>query len=156
MARQHLIYNSYYMKHLNKIVTITMVTGSLALAGLGIARANAADTIPSTDAGSVVAPFGHGRNHQQHLADRATEFKMTVTDLQKEIDAGKPMYQIAAEHGVTYSSDQQQRLTDLKTRLDDMVKVKYMTQSEADAAYQAAQANPMLGMGKGLHGHGRM
>jgi hypothetical protein len=159
------------MRHFNKILTVTAVVGSLGLAGLGIARAQAADTATTTsDADTAITtaatstttttttPPTEGKRHGQPLADMAAKFNMTEADLQKALDAGTPMYQIAAEHGVTYGTEQAQRLSDLKTRLDDMVKVKYMTQAEADAVYQAAQANPMLGMGMdmGRGGHGWM
>lgn len=159
------------MPHFNKILTITAVVGSLGLAGLGIAKAHAADTGTTTsDADTAITtaatstttttttPPVEGERHGQRLADMAAKFNMTEADLQKAIDAGTPMYQIAAEHGVTYATEQAGRLNDLKTRLDDMVKVKYMTQAEADAVYQAAQANPMLGMdmGMGKGGHGGM
>lgn len=157
------------MQHLNRILTITAVVGSLGLAGLGIAKAQAADTgatasdvdtaiateVVSTTPTKVSTP-AVGERHRNRLTEMAAKFNMTEADLQKDLKAGTPMYQIAAEHGVTYASEQAQRLSDLKTRLDDMVKVKYMTQAEADAAYQAAQANPIIGMGGGFGGHGRM
>lgn len=156
------------MQHLNKILTVTVLAGSLGLAGLGIARAQAADTTATSDVDTVVTATAttvtpttstspaRGERHGQRLADMATKLNMTETDLQKALDAGTPMYQIAAEHGVTYATEQAGRLTELKTRLDDMVKVKYMTQAEADAVYQAAQANPMVGMGMGKGGRGEM
>lgn len=158
------------MQHFNKILTITAVVGSLGLAGLGIARAHAADTVTTTsDADTAIttapavttpivttSPPIEGERHGQRLADMAAKFNMTEVDLQMALDAGTPMYQIAAEHGVTYATEQAQRLADLKTRLDDMVRVKYMTQAEADAAYQSAQANPMVGMGMGRGGRGGM
>lgn len=158
------------MKHFNKIVMATILAGSMGLAGLGISRAQTTDPASSsvdkpitTAAVNAVPPTStsittqtHAERHAQRLADKAAKLGMTSAELQAAIDSGKPMYQIAAEHGVTYATEKVQRLADLKTRLDDMVKVKYLTQAEADEAYKAAQDNPMVGMGRGFGGHGLM
>lgn len=89
------------------------------------------------------------------MTELATSFGMTATELQTALESGKPMYQIAAEHGVTYAKQKATQLTELKTKLDDMVKVGYMTQAEADSAYANAQTNPLMGLGMGGP-HGRM
>lgn len=153
---------------MNKLLAVTIVSGSLGLAGLGIARAHAADASTTSDvdtavtttvstAPTVTTPLvGRGERHGQKLTEQATKFNMTVDELQKALEAGTPMYQIAAEHGVTYASEKAERLAELKTRLDDMVRVKYMTQSEADAVYTQAQTNDMIGMGMGHGRHGMM
>lgn len=98
-------------------------------------------------------PAPHFKMRGEHLGDMATKFGMTETELKRAIDSGKPIYQIAAEHGVTYAKEQAERMATLKTQLDDMVKVKYMTQAEADAAYDNAKDSPMVGfeMGDGPH-----
>lgn len=152
------------MKHASKLLVVTTMVGSLGLAGLGISRAHAADATSTVDTATTATTTTtttptreRGPNHADRLADMATEFNMSTADLQKELDAGKEMYQIAAEHGVTFATQKAQHLTELKAKLDDMVKVKYMTQAEADAAYNNAASNGMVGMGMGMGGgrHGR-
>lgn len=157
------------MKHTNKIVMATVLAGSMSLAGLGISRAQAADasatvgtavdTAINTTTATTTAPAavtsGRGQHRAERLADQAEKFGMTTTELQTALDSGTPMYQIAAEHGVTYAKEKATRLAEMKNRLDDMVKVKYMTQAEADAAYAEAQSSTMIG-GPGFggpHGH---
>lgn len=142
-------------------MSVAALAIGVALASLGIARAQttttAVDSAVTTNAATSTGtpPMmrgGHRGPGGSMLDDQAKKFNMTTAELQTELQAGKPMYQIAAEHGVTYAAEQAQRLTDLKTRLDDMVKVKYMTQAEADAAYQNAKDNPQIGPGVGgLH-----
>jgi len=145
----------------------TILAGSIGLASLGVSRAQTADTASSTVETAVVTTVAdsttttsttkpsRGRHHAERLAEMATKFGMTTTELQTAIDSGKPMYQIAAEHGYTYAEEKTTRLAEIKAKLDDMVKVKYMTQAEADAAYAEAQSSTMIGgpgFGK-LHGH---
>lgn len=156
------------MKHRNLLLAATVLASSIGLAGLGISHAQSTDTSTTTTDSAVdtavtatatttsnttTTPY-RGGHHGRDLSEQATRFNMTVADLQAALDAGTPMYQIAAEHGVTYSSEKTQRLADLKTRLDDMVKVKYMTQAEADAVYNEAKDSAMIGRlgGGGPHG----
>ncbi len=138
-----------------RLLLATVLAGSIGLAGIGISRAQSAastadtavDTAATTSTTTTATPVRMG--HRFGLEDAATKFGMTAAELKTQLDAGKEMYQIAAEHGVTFAEEQAARLTDLKTRLDDMVKVKYMTQAEADSVYAAAKANPMVGFGHG-------
>lgn len=145
-----------------------VLVGGLALATVGIVRAQT--TSPTTAAvdtqvtasttttdSTQSAPTDCSGRHQARLDELAKLFNMSTSDLQAELDSGKPMYQIAAEHGVTYDTMKASRLSELKTRLDDMVKVGYMTQDEADQIYQQAQTqsvNGGFGMGFGLGMHG--
>lgn len=152
------------MKHQSKLLLATILAGSIGLAGLGISRAQTADTVDTavtattTTSTGTTAPmpmFGRGGHHAERLTEQAEKFGMTVAELQTAIESGKPMYQIAAEHGYTYAKAQADRLAEFKTRLDDMVKVKYMTQAEADAIYANAKDNPMMGAGFGGPGRHR-
>ncbi len=144
----------------------TILAGSISLAGLGVSRAQTTDATSSVDTAVTTAATDttttettapkliRGRHHAEQLADQADKFGMTTAELQTALESGKPMYQIAAEHGVTFAKEKVERLAELKTRLDDMVKVGYMTQAEADAAYTNAKDNPMVGFGFGGP-HGR-
>ena len=146
----------------SKLILVTVLAGSMGLTVLGIARAQSADSNSAavtpvdsaiTTSTSTAAPsmIGPEMGHLARLQQEAQLFNMTVDDLIKAVESGKPMYQIAAEHGVTYDQVKAKALSNLKTRLDDMVKVGYLTQTEAGAAYQQAQNNPTLGLG---FGHG--
>lgn len=112
-------------------------------------------TIPTTTSTTTPTIPDH---EQRRLNEMASLLGMTPTDLQNALQSGKPFYQIAAEHGVTYDKLQAQRETQFKARLDDMVKVGYLTQAEANTMLQQyqtqAQQMPMGGMGFGHHGFG--
>jgi len=152
------------MKHRNLLLLATVLASSVGLASLGVSHAQTADTavdapvaVTTTDRSTSASAMKPARMqmHAERLADQAKKFGMTTTELQTAIDSGKPMYQIAAEHGVTHATEKSERLVELKTRLDDMVKVKYMTQGEADSAYNEAKDSSMIG-GPGFGGpHGR-
>lgn len=153
-----------------KLRTLTIGVSSLAavvLVTAGIVHAQSADvrvessaaaslaTDTSEDSAAVNRVPGRFGRHGAMLEDRAEQLGMTVEELRSEIESGKPWYQIAAEHGLTYAEEKADRLADLKTRLDDMVKVGYMTQVEADAAYAQAESNSGAGgFGFGPHGFG--
>ncbi|MFA5051570.1 MAG: hypothetical protein WC544_00725 [Patescibacteria group bacterium] len=155
------------MPNISKLLLAVVLAGSLALAAIGIVHAQTSSTstvladtqvaaptvtdTTSTDLPSTTAPLARTERHQARLDDLATLFNLSSTDLQTEMSSGKPLYQIAAEHGVTYDTMKTDKLAQLKTKLDDMVKVGYMTQPEADQIYQQAQSQPMMGLG---FGHG--
>lgn len=113
-----------------------------------------ATAIPTTTATSTVTD-----HHQKRLDEMASILGMSATDLQNELQSGKEFYQIAAEHGVTYDKLKAQGGAQFKARLDDMVRVGYLTQDEANTMlpqYQTQeQQMPMAGMfgGWGRH-HG--
>lgn len=151
------------MKRTTKIALLTATAGMFALGLAGLSNARAAsstvDTAITADATTQSPPTGmlHGPHGQERLSEMAKQLGMTTTELQTELDSGKEMYQIAAAHGLTYDKLKSQRDTDMKARLDDMVKVGYLTQAEADSQwtlYQTKSAGiPMVGMGGG-HEHG--
>lgn len=92
-------------------------------------------------------------HNDQRLTDMAKLFGMSTTELQTALQSGKEFYQIAAEHGVTYDTVQANAETTYKAKLDDMVKVGYVTQAEADAFLKhwqtRAAEDPMIGFGLG-------
>lgn len=140
-----------------RILTVAGLLGALGLAGAAYLhgqsqRADAATTVVATEeAAPVLAsdaiPAMHFRHHGDKPDEAAKLFGITTDDLRKELQSGKPFYQIAAEHGVTYDKLREQRKVDLKTRLDDMVKVGFMTQAQADEILNKADEAPMLGFG---------
>ena len=148
------------MKHrfLLGLATVAAATGITA----GIVRAQSTVDQPvttadvTTVADAETAPSSCLGHKQARLDGMAKQFGMSVEDLQKELDAGKLFYQIAAEHGWTYAKMHEQRTTDMKATLDDMVNVGYMTQDEANAVFERMQAHmnemPMMGLGFGHHG----
>ncbi len=156
------------MQHKSKLVLATVLAGSIGLAGLGVARAQStADTpvissatpvVTADDSGSSSVPLPPRAEHLQHrLEDQAADLGISADDLKAELASGKPFYQIAAEHGVTYDDLKAKQLEQRKTRLDDMVKVGFLTQAQADAAYQQAQSTIFIGgFGPGPHGHSPM
>lgn len=151
----------------NMLILVVVLAGAIALATVGIVRAQTANTNTSGDTQVTATTNTNTANtnqpatqpctgkHQAKLDEMAKLFNMSVDDLQKEFQSGKQFYQIAAEHGVTYDKLNADRLSELKTKLDDMVKVGFMTQSEADQIYQQAQEEPMMfGFGHFGFGHG--
>ncbi len=151
------------MSKSSKLFLAVVMASSLALAAIGVVHAQTANDTTTASSNTVQSatvaeqPIHNGRNgrHLERLEEQATLFNMSVEDLEKEIESGKPMYQIAAEHGVTYDTMKTRHLSDLKAKLDDMVKVGYMTQTQADEIYQQAQTQPVmagLGFGPGNHG----
>lgn len=144
---------------------IALLAAGLGLATVGAvatttvrAASTSADTTTATTTAAMPAPpsGGHG---EQHLADLAKLFSMSTSDLQTALQSGKELYQIAAEHGVTYDQVKANAESQYKTKLDDMVKVGYLTQSEADTFLKnwqtTAASSPMLEPGLG-GGHGPM
>lgn len=118
------------------------------------ARTATVSVATTTPTASTAAPTNH---HQQRLDDLAKLLGITSSQLESERSSGKPFYQIAAEHKVTYDKLTANQDAQYKAQLDDMVKVGYLTQAEADTAYQQyqtqSQQSPMLGLGMG-HGFG--
>ncbi len=141
---------------------------ALVLAGAGLATAGAfatksvlAETSPVDSQVSVATttatpPVGMpiAGKHQERFDEMAALLGMTSTELQTELASGKEFYQIAAAHGVTYDKLKSNAEAKHKARLDDMVKVGFLTQDQADAMLKQYQDNsqnmPMFGMGMGM------
>lgn len=152
------------MNHGQKILAVIGVVGSIGLVSLGIVKAQTLATTTNDQSAITAATttpptapiederLEQGGRHQAMLEQQATLFKMTVTDLQNEIQAGKPMYQIAAEHGVTFDTIKADRLAKIETELDAKVKVGFMTQAQADEELKKFDNVPMMGFGHGMHG----
>lgn len=160
------------MKHPRTIglLVVGLAVGAASAIALTGVHAQSVDSPAATDtetttiatvttAATTTTPTAPRENHrQQKLDTMAKLLGITSAQLQTELQSGKPFYQIAAEHGVTYDKMKANADTQHKARLDDMVKVGYLTQAEADTALKNFQANsanmPMMGMGFGHHGFG--
>jgi len=146
----------------SSLAAVVLVTAGIVNAQTGDVRieSTTSATLAAETENSVTGDVAVGRfgRHGAMLEDRAERLGITTDELQSEIESGKSWYQIAAEHGLTYAEEKADRLADVKSRLDDMVKVGYMTQAEADAAYGQAENSAMIGggLGFGPHGFGRM
>jgi len=132
----------------------------LAAAGIWAANAVQAETTNTSAEQASTTTSAPGGRHGKNLDEMATLLGLTTAQLQTELNGGKEFYQIAAEHGVTYDKLQANRTERHKARLDDMVKVGFLTQAQADTMlknYQDQAATmPMMGMGMGggFGGHG--
>lgn len=145
-------------------IALVLAGAGLATVGVMATRSVLAETssvdsqvsVATTSSPTTTMPMaGH---HQQKFEDMAKLLGMTVDELKSELASGKEFYQIAAARGVTYDKLKSDAETKVKARLDDMVKVGFLTQDEADAMLKQFQTNaeqkPMFGMGMGM-GMGR-
>jgi len=105
---------------------------------------------------------GQGFGRQQMVTEKAKIFNMNVTDLQREVNAGKTFYQIAQEKGVNIDSMHEQMESFQKTRLQGLVDAGTITKAEMQErldSMEQRQVNcgnnvPMSGNGRngmGMH-----
>lgn len=147
-------------------VALVLAGAGLATAGAfatrsALAQASPVDSQVSVATASTAPAVGTpmAERHQKRLDDMAALLGMTSTELQNELAIGKEFYQVAASHGVTYDKLKSAADAKHKARLDDMVKVGFLTQVQADAMLKQYEDNnqnmPMfgMGMGRGFH-HG--
>lgn len=144
-------------------IAITSAIGTIATHMVRAATTTNEVTVATTGTTSSTTaptPTMKGDHGLQRLAEMATLLGMTESDLQTQLENGTPFYQIAAAHGITYDKVKANAETQYKATLDDMVKVGYLTQAEADSFLQQYQTNTqqnpdlgMMGMGHGF-GHG--
>lgn len=162
-----LILNEHRMKQrtLFSVLALGLVVGvssAIALTGVRAATTDsssvttAVDTPVTITAAATSDPAPPVLRRGKHLNEMAKQLGMTTADLQAALQSGKEFYQIAAEHGLTYSKLMATREAEMKTRFQDMVKVGFMTQAEADAALKNWQEKsaemPMMGLGGGHRG----
>ncbi len=142
-----------------RILTVAGLLGAIGLAGATYLHGQSLQVSAATvaaDTAVEAAPFGAKVfRHGPKLDTIAEKLGITADELKKELDADKPFYQIAAEHGMTYVKLQEQHKAELKTKLDDMVKVGFMTQDEADKILENAD-DMHIPFFDGPHGFGMM
>lgn len=147
---------------INKTLLVAITTLAAAgVLGAGFVRAQNASDDPAQDLKQTVAKHigFKGRlkeMHVDHLAQQATDLGISVDDLKEALESDKPFYQIAAERGVTYDELQQKHADRVKERLNDMVKVGFMTQAQADEQFISWQERQDAMPFFGAHGMGPM
>ncbi len=142
---------------------------ALLSAGLGIASVGAVATTAvraatsTTSTTSTTTPTTNDSSppsRGQNLTEEAKLLGITTSQLQSELNAGKQFYQIAAEHGVTYDKLKASAQATYQAKLNDMVKVGYLTQTEANTFLQQwinnAATSPLINLGFVGPGHGHM
>lgn len=135
--------------------------GAIATTSARAATSETSDTSTTTSTTATTTQNRMRLHDTERLSDMASLLGITTDQLQTELDSGKEFYQIAAAHGVTYDKVVANQKTEYQTKLDDMVKVGYITQAQADTFMKnwetRAAESPMLGLGfGGGRGHGPM
>jgi len=103
---------------------------------------------------------GQGYGRQQMLTEKAKNLKMSVADLQNEVDKGKTFKQIAQEKGVNIDSMHEQMESYQKARLQGLVdagtitKVEMQTRLDSMEQRQANCGNNVPFSGNGQRGMG--
>ena len=150
---------------MKKILLIVAVVAVLALGALGVGAAFAqGGNPPSSPYGGQMMGGrggygGYGPMHdyvEQALADK---LDLTEAQVETELAAGKPMYQIALDHGIA-QADLAAFMNDVHTTaFAAAVKAGAMTQAQADFMLQRMSQNgyeigdcPMGGAGYGRGG----
>ncbi len=134
----------------------------LALGALGVGVAFAQGGNPPANypyGGMMGGRGGYGPMHDYVEEALADKLGITEADVEKDLAAGKPMYQIALDHGVK-QADLATFMADVhKTAFDAAVKAGVMTQAQADFMLQRMSQNGYgtagCPMGGGYGGNGR-
>ncbi len=159
------------MKQSKSIALLSIGAGLIALGIWAATAARAATTSSNVDqplsttsvaaAGTSIPSTTRLGHHGQRLKETAKLLGLTTDQLQTELQSGQEFYQIAAARGVTYDKLKANAESQFKTRLDDMVKVGFLTKDEASAMLKQYQDNAaqmpipgLMGPGGGFRGHG--
>jgi len=76
--------------------------------------------------------YGKGYGYTQMLETRSETLEMTADELQKELDAGKTIGDIAKEKGLTPEEFHQRMLSAEKKRLENLIKAGILTQEQLE------------------------
>ena len=129
----------------------------LSVAATSLHAATTTNSTSTTNTATTTTMPHRMHDDTDRLSSMATLLGMSVTDLQTALNSGKEFYQIAAEHSITYDQVQAKQQDTYKAKLDDMVKVGYISQAQADTFlknWQTQAATSPMGFGFG-GGHGR-
>lgn len=151
---------------MKKILLIIAVV-ILALGALGVGVAFAQDGFPPSNTygygnGMMGGRGGYGLMHDYVEKALAEKLGLAETDIENELAAGKPMYQIALDHGVAQADLQAFMAEVHKTAFAAAVKDGVMTQAQADFMLQRMSQSGYNGTGTcpmgtgGGYGHGMM
>lgn len=146
------------MKRTIGLAAAAIAISSALTLSLAHAQSSAVDTAVTTTATTETPVTSRPqRGPGDHLQKTADLLGMSASDLKTALDSGKEFYQIAVEHGLTYSKLQAKQQAEVETRLQDMVKVGYLTQEQADSFLtkwkeRAADGLIMGFGGSGFHG----
>ena len=151
--------------------TILIVTlAVLAIAAFGVGSAYAQGGVPPYGgAGMMGGRGGYGPVHDYVEKALAAKLGITEAQVETELAAGKPMYQIALDHGIKQENLATFMADVHKTAFAAAVKDGVMTQAQADYMLQRMSQNgygtgtcPMSGgyeqgngYGRGMMGGGR-
>ncbi len=150
------------------LLIVAVVIMALGALGVGVAFAQGGNPpyggmTNGTGVGSTGGRGGYGPVHDYVEQALATKLGLTEAQVEAELAAGKPMYQIALDHGIQ-QVDLATFMNDIhKTAFAAAVKAGVMTQAQADAMLQRMSQNgygtgtcPMGGGGYGQgNGYGR-
>lgn len=149
---------------MKKTLLIVAVVAVVALGALGVGVAYAQGGNPPYGGGMMGGGRGgYGAMHDYVEQALAAKLGLTEAQVETELTAGKPMYQIALDNGVA-QADLATFMNDIhKTAFAAAVKAGAMTQAQADAMLQRMSQNgygtgtcPMGGGGYGQgNGYGR-
>ncbi len=147
------------------LIALMAITAVGALVGASVKAASDTDAIESssssttTNAAQHAGPRGMGRG--QHLDDMAELLGITADELKSKLDEGKEFYQIAVEHGVSYSTLIEKKEAAAQTKIDEMVSSGFLTEAQGQAMLEKLKASIEDGSlldlgGRGGHGFGPM
>jgi hypothetical protein len=155
------------------LLTVAVVILAFGALGVGVAIAQGGNP-PHGGIGMMGGRGSHGGYGSVHdYVEKALAAKLNLTeaDVEKELAAGKPMYQIALDHGIKQENLAAFMADVHKTAFDAAIKAGVITQAQADAMLQRISQNgygagtcPMgggygqgngYGRGNGMMGGGR-
>ena len=158
-----------------KNILIGLVAGVLLVGvALGVAGVvSAQTTTPTVEDGTGVCPMGNegrgmmgaqggtcpvtgeargtGAMHDLMVSAFAGQLGITPEELQAELDAGKTMYQVALDKGLTQEQFVELKQTSRAAALDEAVAQGLLTQEQADLMKQ--RGSGMMGNGTGMGGN---
>lgn len=117
-----------------KKTTVVLIVGLLIVGSISLYAVTA---YAKRSAGMRSDAWGkQGYGYTQMLEIKTKIFDMTSEELQKELESGKTMLDIAKENGIILDQFHKKMLGAQKERLQNLVKTDVLTQEQADARIQ--------------------
>ncbi len=123
------------------LLIVALLVLALGALGVGVVFAQGGNPPANYPYGGMMGGrggYGGGYGPMQNYVEQALAAKLGITeaDVEKDLAAGKPMYQIALDHGIA-QADVATFMADVhKTAFDAAVKAGVMTQTQADFMLQ--------------------